>query len=449
MNQTLSIQTIQNQFALLKKSIDALTYTSPDNILENRLQPFSLFSGEDLPMRGKIRTREICIDCGGKFKDFGQILACENCLLQGKISIPKRLYIDIYHHKKYKLYSDNDGEPLASYERAKRLLIEINQKIRKPNYVFNPSDYVARDCRKLQFGKYIQDWYGRYEIEYKNGTKSLSILRTLKGFIKNYYIPFFKNRDIREIFEGDIEDFCLSLPEKMKISSKKQIMACLVKLFNDAKRRKDIKSAPEFPKISVEDPKTVWLDEETQDLIYQHIPDKDKPIFLFMMRQGVRPGEARAVHWEDIDWKNKTVNIHRTFFQQYLKTKTKTKSNRTIPLDPDVFCILSKRRGISGLIFLIDGQRHYSAKILNYTWNKAVNMAGVEHITLYCGTRHSVASQAINRGVSREQVGTFLGHVNYATTKRYLHMNTEGLRPVLRAEIKKMRPKSEAQLRPK
>lgn len=95
----------------------------------------------------------------------------------------------------------------------------------------------------------------------------------------------------------------------------------------------NIKEIPDFPKIEKGEDKTVWLEDGIQKRIIEHIPEKHRPIFLFMIRQGVRPSEARALHFEDIDRKNKTITICRNFSGKEYKEWTKTKKIRVLPLD--------------------------------------------------------------------------------------------------------------------
>jgi integrase len=52
-------------------------------------------------------------------------------------------------------------------------------------------------------------------------------------------------------------------------------------------------------------------------------------------------------------------------------------------------------------------------------------------ISFYQGTKHSSATEALNR-VGMDKVQEFLGHSNPAMTRRYARMNTEGLKEVLR-----------------
>jgi len=160
-----------------------------------------------------------------------------------------------------------------------------------------------------------------------------------------------------------------------------------------------------------------------------------------LTRQGVRPGEARALHWEDIDWKNRTVTIRRTFSRNVYRKKTKTKNIRTIPLDSDMYNMFLQIRGsciaLSGFAFIQRNGRPYkNISCLNYVWDKAVKESGIQHISLYEGTRHSVASQAGNRKVGINFIQNFLGHTDSKTTRRYTHLNTEGLKVILREKGK-------------
>jgi site-specific recombinase XerD len=56
--------------------------------------------------------------------------------------------------------------------------------------------------------------------------------------------------------------------------------------------------------------------------------------------------------------------------------------------------------------------------------------AGVPGLTLYAGIRHSIASQAANRGVSLYIIQRFLGHNDMKTASRYAHLDTNPMRQV-------------------
>ncbi len=425
------LQVQQNLSDTDLQSVDSNRYTL-SCILNPKLQE------EGVPIMstaGTIRTKQRCEVCNSKFIDTDQLMVCPECLKKQKISIPNRFYLDIFWNaKQRKIYSDNDGRVLNNYELANRVLIEIRQKIDK--HKFDPADYVAKNYVALQFDNYAKSFFWRLKEAHARGKYSPNTIKSFEKDINIHIIPHFKTQDIRDVRDGDLEDFYLKLPKNLSLATQKHIFATLHLIFKSAKKRKDISSIPDFPVIKVPDPQTRWIDENDQSLIYNHIPDHHKPIFLFMMRQGVRPGEARALHWEDIDWENRTVEIHRTFAGHVCQMRTKTKTNRILPLDEDVYNMLLKKRGVKGIIFITKrGAPYFEGVILNHVWGNAIKKAGLNHISLYEGTRHSFLSQAANAGVEAFQLQKFAGHSNSKTTEKYIHINTEGLKMVL--DIKK------------
>ena len=77
---------------------------------------------------------------------------------------------------------------------------------------------------------------------------------------------------------------------------------------------------------------------------------------------------------------------------------------------------------------------YYHKNKLNRIWNKVLKELGLQPIKLYEGTRHSFASQAVNREVPLNLIGDFLGHSNYDINKRYAKINVNGLKNVLRSK---------------
>lgn len=378
-------------------------------------------------MQGKIRTKQRCPECGGKFEDIGWALICRKHLTS-----PDRYFIDIWKDgRRYKLYSDTDGRVLNNYELTKRVLTEIRQRIDK--HRFDPKDYIVRNYQKLQFDAYVLDWLAHCKDLQERNEISPATMENRNRITGKYIIPFFqkKKMDIRDIRAGDIEDFRLSLPKDLELSSQAMILGILHTIFASAKKRKEIKEIPDFPDLKPEETKTIWMGEDEQETILQCIPEKHRPIFLFMMRQGVRPGEARALRFEDIDWKNRTVTICRTFSNNKCQEKTKTRKIRVLPLDDEVYDMLKAFGTIQGFVFTYDGKPYSERTRLNKVWKAAVDTAGLKHVKMYAGTRHSFASQAVNRGVPLNLIGDFLGHTNTKTTRRYAHLDVSGLKIVL------------------
>jgi hypothetical protein len=65
---------------------------------------------------------------------------------------------------------------------------------------------------------------------------------------------------------------------------------------------------------------------------------------------------------------------------------------------------------------------------IDVNWKKVCKELGIEGINLYQGTKHSLASQAANRGISEAIIGKMLRHKDPKSTKQYAHYRTSTLR---------------------
>ena len=71
-------------------------------------------------------------------------------------------------------------------------------------------------------------------------------------------------------------------------------------------------------------------------------------------------------------------------------------------------------------------------KALQRVWNQALDAAEMPHVTLYEGTKHTMATDAIRRGVPERALQRFLGHASVLSTRRYARLADHALVEVLR-----------------
>jgi integrase len=112
---------------------------------------------------------------------------------------------------------------------------------------------------------------------------------------------------------------------------------------------------------------------------------------------------------------------------------TKSKRIKVLPLDGDVKELLLKlpQHIKSPFVFQKNGQP-YSESYARKLWNRITLQMGIK-ISFYRGTRHSSATEAVNRA-GMDKVQEFLGHTRPTMTRRYARMNTNGLKDVLRKQ---------------
>ncbi len=354
-------------------------------------------------------------------------LLCLKCL-----TTPKRFYVDLsWKGKRVKIYSTKDGEPLSSWEQAQRLCSIIEHEIEAK--VFDPSKYVKKDFREFLFENYIQRWLSFNETKLKPST-----FKDRKRIAFNILVPFFKGQDIRDIKAAHILDFYLSL-QKRNLSKKTiwNILAELKAFLNFARKREDIEHVPVFPEVKVEDKPIVWLNQDQQRRILEHIPKEHKPIFIFMFTYGCRPGEARALCWDAVDFENELIYIKRTFSHKKLVEQPKEGKWKVFPMLPHIRKILEDlyRRKKSMFVFSWRYD-HYGERALPRIWKKACERTGIEGVSLYAGVRHSFAMQRLREGFSYEEVGACLGHSDVRTTRRYGRLMAENLAKVFTRSAK-------------
>jgi integrase len=68
--------------------------------------------------------------------------------------------------------------------------------------------------------------------------------------------------------------------------------------------------------------------------------------------------------------------------------------------------------------------RDGKAPVVNvtHTWRTIRRLAGLPDGTRLYDLRHTFASVAAEQGESLPMIGALLGHTQYATTKRYIHL---------------------------
>jgi len=379
-------------------------------------------------MKGNIYTKERCpFGCKYEHSDGGLICSIHQ-------TRPRHVYIAIWSKRLKKLITINSDEDnhSFSYEKAERILTTLRDEIdRKKGMDFDPSRYVSTHIKPFRLPNYAAHWFERKTIEVQKKRRAPSYLKVLKIYIEKWK-AFFGEKDIRNIGTTEVKDFYLWLNGSPKYI--KNIMDALKTMLGEAYHEKKIEEMPDFQKIETPESEIKTIDLDTQDKIIEAIPDPmDRAFILFTAREMVRPSETRALQWEDIDLKHDRVTIRRHFSLNEIRPATKAKQIKMLPIDGEVKRSLQSlpRHLISPFVFWKGKMgRPFSESWARKFWKRVSSSLGVT-ISLYQGTRHSSATEAVNRvGVDATQ--EFLHHTNRAMTKRYAKVSTEGLKKVLR-----------------
>lgn len=370
-----------------------------------------------LDMVVRICSRQRCIKCGSTFKQTSRGLVCPNHFN----SKPNYFYLDWYFKgERFKLYG------LDSLNSAVKKAATIDQEIK--DHKFRPENYKgqrAKVNKKYAFDSRYSKW-----IEIKKLSVKPAYYRKLKQYEKEF-ISFFSCEDIRVIGNDRIESYYESLIGKAANKTIYNKLGVLHSFFKALHDREAIHTLPRFPKVKFKKSDPAWISEQEQTQILNAMPEKHHAIFKFLFETGCRHGEARALHWDNIDYDNSTITIKHNFSDSVLTTP-KTGKERKIPLKQTLKEVLLKhpRTLRSPFVFVLNGKPYYESS-LGKIWRAACKKAGIENITAYSGTRHSFASHAINDGYSLEIIGEVLGHSDIRTTKKYAHVSMDAMRKLM------------------
>ena len=145
-------------------------------------------------------------------------------------------------------------------------------------------------------------------------------------------------------------------------------------------------------------------------------------MFRIMMHTGCRPGEARHLKWDYVDFTNRVIRLP--------KEATKEKRPKTLFITPYIEGVLKNIRRMEGNPYVIVSERNDGKPIADVKkpWDRIKKAAGITTELHLHDLRHSHASMANALGYSLPMIGALLGHTQAQTTLRYAHLATDHLR---------------------
>ena len=159
--------------------------------------------------------------------------------------------------------------------------------------------------------------------------------------------------------------------------------------------------------------------EETRELLAlaEH---SDLWAFLYVLAYtGIRFGEARALQWEDVDFKAKKIWV-----RSRKQSKTRQISMRDIEMNDALVRVLKEHREFApngGLVFCDEDGLHISPGWFRYHFNDLIKETPFEGIGFHC-LRHSFSSNLASSGVDDRLIDHFMGHQTDEMRRRYQHL---------------------------
>lgn len=200
---------------------------------------------------------------------------------------------------------------------------------------------------------------------------------------------------------------------------------------------------PDKPRLPVPQRKARDIPIDILPDVLDGLPDRVKPLVLFLLSTGCRPGEARLLRWAQV-----RADVGVCELGEH-KTAGKTGRQRTIYLTEPAVAIL-------------DAQPQNGEYVFTSKWGKPYTRQGLRSILanerrahpIYpYQLRHTFAQSALDAGERLEMVQRLLGHCRITTTAVYAEIRDERVRqhasvmttPIERAaEAKKNRKSASA-----
>ena len=161
------------------------------------------------------------------------------------------------------------------------------------------------EAETTPFSEYAGRW-----LEKKMATVSQSTYRDYRSTLVVYAIPHFGKIPLCQVSQRDMEDF-LDRLGKLSAKRKNNIMVPVKCIFNDAKRRGDIKENPTelLRRFKEEKPFIDPLSFPEMKLFLEHVDTHFVPYFTTAFLTGMRPNEMIALKWHHVDFEMRCITV--------------------------------------------------------------------------------------------------------------------------------------------
>ena len=373
---------------------------------------------------------------------------------KGEGSWSKKTIKGIEYQRYRKLYN---GEYKEFYGRTVKEVKEKIQEFESRNM------YIKKtEVRKQTFGEYLDNWFINVRVYEVESSTYLRNEQTINYHIKDSSLY---NTQMVNIDSELCQSLINKLSEKYSRSTISKVYVLLNMCFNYAFTKGHIGENPmmkvKMPKESslvTKKKEAKWLSSSDVEKFVQEAERVNTREFrikgkvgervygvnayyaILIIYTGLRIGELMALTWEDIDFKNKTLNVNKSRAKGkidgkttlYIKDPKSESGTRIIPLSDRAIYALQKIKEYSTELKLNSDNNLIVANTssesnITRTVKSMLFRAGCE--TEKCGLhalRHTFGSLLLEKGVDLKTISYILGHSDITVTANiYLHITRE------------------------
>ena len=324
-----------------------------------------------------------------------------------------------------------EGKRYSVYAKSMKELEQKEQELRN-----NIAAGLYSKNRNVTLDRYFDEW-----IMEKEKTIKPNSSRLYRNLYRNHISPELGRSKVKDIERRQIVKLQNDLIKDSTPTTTNLVIDILKMILKDAVQNEiilknpgvNVKSVKNEKKASETTHRALTIEEQKQ-FMQEAKTEYYYEMIALLMLTGMRSGEAAALTWKDIDFKNNVIHVSKTVTYKQDNTlhigSPKSKlGKRDIPMNEAIRTILKSQREKAGNIFAIDGSSLVFVGvrgecIRNPEINAAIKRIlrrlekkgiVIEHFTAHA-LRDTFATRYIEQGGTPQTLKTILGHSTLAMT---------------------------------
>lgn len=189
---------------------------------------------------------------------------------------------------------------------------------------------------------------------------------------------------------------------------------------------------------STHNPKKVPFLKNKEDVaaVFRTLPEPVNIAYALSALAGLRPGEALALRWDDVELNSNEIHVQRQVRHGRVGVP-KSGKDRHVPILPSLKAVLTAWRRQNRSTELVVPALRYPGesgrsrgRFLNWrtvrdSLRDALKSCGLKTMTFYEAGRHTFASQWVLAGNSIYRLMEIMGHSSVDVTARYAHLTNQ------------------------